>query len=152
MNYTICLPGLMIVLWVTANGSITLRYILLWHQINGGLWRTLYWATFIIIGAHRVLDLGTITSTYWGACTMVAPRHTCCLWWQWQLLIQYDSFGITLLPTSTCVVGIWHHLGWISHITLECSHLMWISLWLVAIGLTSGAFCSHTGCWVGSGW
>ena len=36
--------------------------------------------------------------------------------------------------TSTCFTSIWHHLAWIPHMTWECSHLVWISLWLVAIG------------------
>ena len=39
MIYTLCLTGLLMVLLVPAGGSITSRYILLWHQIIGGLWR-----------------------------------------------------------------------------------------------------------------
>ena len=51
-NYISAFTGQTIVLWVPADGSITYRYIFLWHKINGGLWRTWYWATFIIIGAY----------------------------------------------------------------------------------------------------
>ena len=45
------------------------------------------------------------------------------------------SSDITLLHNiNLCVAGIWHYLGWIPHMTWECSHLVWISLWLVTIG------------------
>ena len=138
----------MVVLWVPADGSITFRYILLWHQINGGLWRTLYLATFIIIGAHTVLDLGTITFTHWGACIMGAPIFT---------LVVFGgtgnfSSGMTLLLHNInlfhqffapCRVDTIYGLGVVSSgigITIAGWHR-----------LTWGAFCSHTGYWGRSG-
>ena len=114
-------------LWVPAGGSITSRCILLCHQINGGLWRILYKATFIIIGAQGVLNLGLSLSPKWGAHTMGAPIFTCCLQWHWQLFIQYDS-SPQHQPVSS-LFGI--NLGWILHMIWEGSHLMWVSLWHV---------------------
>ena len=60
-------------------------------------------------------------------CTYI---HTCCLWWHWQLFIWYNS----LLQHQPVLPVVWHHQGWIPYRPWECSHLVWISLWLVAIG------------------
>ena len=71
--------------------------------------------------------------------------------WTWGLSLPFEcssllirtSLMITQLfftlvslfsTTSTSFTGIWHNLGWILHMTWECSQLVWISLWLVAIG------------------
>ena len=144
---TVCPTGLIIFLWVPAGGSITSRYIFLWHQINGGLWRILYWPTFIIIGAQGFWTWGLSLLLNWGAHTMGAPIFTLvAFWWHWQLFIQYDSSPLhqpVLLVFGTIWGRSTYDLGGLSpgvDISVAGCHR-----------LTFGAFYSHTGCWVGSG-
>ena len=147
MIYTLCLTGLMIVLWHPAGGSITSRFILLWHQINGGVWRILYWDTFIIIGAQGFLDLGTITSLNWGAHTMGVPIFTLVAFGgTWHPSIQYQ-FSPPHQPVLLVFCTIWgrctYDLGGLPtgvDISMAgCHRLMF------------GAFCTHTGCWSRNG-
>ena len=137
----------MIVLWVQVDGSFTFRYILLWHQINGGLWRTLYWMTFIIIGAHRVFDVGTIPFTYWGASTVAAPIFA---------LVAFVVTG-NFLSSTTLLLDIKLFHQYLAPSGVDTTYDLGVlspGVGITVAGwhrLTLAAFCSHTGYWGGSG-
>ena len=104
---------------VPPDGSITLRYILLWHQINGRLWRTV---NFTIIGAQ---GFWTITSTWVWFTLYQGYTHpnTNCPWWYWQIWfhILHQVSLTTTKSISPC--SVWLHMGWTPHITL--GYLIW---------------------------
>ena len=73
---------------------------------------------------------GLSLSLNWGAHTMDAPIFTLvAFWWHWQF-----SSGMTLLHHINLCCWYLVPSGVDPHMTWERSHLVWISLWLVAIG------------------
>ena len=106
-------------------------FIVCMHQIMGKHWWSFGWAIFIIISAQGVWTWGQSHLLDWGDCTsMGAPKL------KLLPLVALATFHQVSLfaTTSPCFAGIWHYLGWIPHMTLVCSHQVWISLLLAVIG------------------
>ena len=99
---------------------------------------------FIINGAQGVLDLGTITVPYRGACTMGAPIFT---------LVAFCGIGI-FSSSMTLLHNINLFYQYLASSGVDTTYDLGVLSTGVDISVAGchrlifGAFCSHTGCWI----